>query len=414
MPKPIACNGLRIGVLLLVPAFLACAGSADRLVDRAGQAIEREAGERIDRGADAAADAAEGTVTADGEEEGGAAAGAAPGGDPATDIPRAGEGADTNYDFVRGDRPIFMEDYSRDNVGDFPRNLTLIDGNWDVVEWEGRRYLRGTGGRGSAFEVRLAETLPERFTVEFEVMYTHGNQRIIMLTSPLEQGGWNRHDAALVHVRSIETGIRIPSENREIGARIVDHATDVLDRPTPVRLMVDGDHVKVYAAGRRVANVPNAVVRRSDRLRFQDVYMSRPDNPIFIGSIRVDAGGRDLYDELAREGSVTLRGILFDTNSDRIRPESRSALEEIGRMLREHPDLRLSIEGHTDSEGAEEHNRDLSQRRANSVRRWLLEEFGVDGDRLRAVGMGESAPVASNDSEAGRQENRRVELVRIP
>ncbi len=396
-------------LLALLPV-VACAGSAGRLVDRAGRDAEREVGTRVvDRTVGAAAGAAEDAATADRR--------AAPDSAPATadsspeDMPRAGEGADTNFDFLRGDRPIFMEDYSADNLGDFPRRLTLLNGNWDVVEWEGRRLLRGTGGRGSAFQVELPEVLPDRFTVEFDVMFTQPNHTLIMAPSAVE-GSWNRYDGALVQVRNTATGLRMPLQKRDITARVTQ-GVHAIDRPTTIRLMVDGNHAKVYAGAERVANVPNAEIRRSSVLHFEDVYTSSPDHPIFIGPIRVDAGGRDLYAAIERDGHVAVRGILFDSDSDRIRPESRSVLDEIGTMLREHPDLRISIEGHTDSQGAEEYNRDLSQRRADAVRRWLMEQYALGEARLRAVGMGESHPVASNETAEGRQQNRRVELVQV-
>jgi OOP family OmpA-OmpF porin len=82
-------------------------------------------------------------------------------------------------------------------------------------------------------------------------------------------------------------------------------------------------------------------------------------------------------------------------------------------MLAEHPELRLSIEGHTDADGDDDFNRELSERRADSVRRYLVERYGVDGGRLEAVGHGEARPVADNDTPVGKQQNRRVELVRI-
>ena len=126
----------------------------------------------------------------------------------------------------------------------------------------------------------------------------------------------------------------------------------------------------------------------------------------------MDAGGRDLYGELEREGRVTLEGIYFDTGSDQLRSESFATLDEVGALLSEHGDLTLLIEGHTDSQGDEATNLDLSDRRAASVRRYLVTELGIDAARLSSRGLGESQPVASNDTPEGRQQNRRVELVR--
>jgi outer membrane protein OmpA-like peptidoglycan-associated protein len=135
--------------------------------------------------------------------------------------------------------------------------------------------------------------------------------------------------------------------------------------------------------------------------------------PTLFGNIRVAAGGRDLYRALAESGRVTADGIYFDTNSDRLRPESEAALGEIAGVLARHPDLRLSIEGHTDDAGDAAANQALSAKRAAAVRARLAAAYGVAGGRLEARGFGAARPAAPNTSEAGRQRNRRVELVRL-
>ena len=82
-------------------------------------------------------------------------------------------------------------------------------------------------------------------------------------------------------------------------------------------------------------------------------------------------------------------------------------------MLKEHPDLKLTIEGHTDNVGAAESNQTLSEKRAAAVRRFLIDSYQVDGGRLVATGLGQSKPAAPNDTPEGRQNNRRVELVKM-
>ena len=131
-----------------------------------------------------------------------------------------------------------------------------------------------------------------------------------------------------------------------------------------------------------------------------------------IGPVRIATGGRDLYESLTRDGRVATQGILFSTNSDVIRPESTPTLKEIGEMLRAHPELQLQIEGHTDSDGDDAYNLELSGRRAAAVRIYLVEAFGIDAGRLETSGFGESKPAADNATPEGRQQNRRVELVR--
>ena len=82
-------------------------------------------------------------------------------------------------------------------------------------------------------------------------------------------------------------------------------------------------------------------------------------------------------------------------------------------MLQEHSDLTLLIEGHTDNEGGFDMNMQLSSDRAASVKTYLIENFGVDSERMRTMGLGMTRSVASNDTPEGRQQNRRVELVRM-
>lgn len=109
------------------------------------------------------------------------------------------------------------------------------------------------------------------------------------------------------------------------------------------------------------------------------------------------------------EQVVLSSDVTFPFDSAELRPAAESELNQVARTLRESPEVRVVIEGHTDSIGTEEYNRDLSQRRAESVSTYLQSQ-GIDGNRLRTVGYGESRPVATNDTDAGRSQNRRVEI----
>jgi OOP family OmpA-OmpF porin len=106
---------------------------------------------------------------------------------------------------------------------------------------------------------------------------------------------------------------------------------------------------------------------------------------------------------------IVLRGVNFAFNSDQVDAASMVVLDVAAETLRNNPGVRVSVEGHTDSVGADAYNQGLSERRAESVRRVLIEK-GVPASRLTATGFGESRPVASNDTEDGRRMNRRVEL----
>jgi len=127
----------------------------------------------------------------------------------------------------------------------------------------------------------------------------------------------------------------------------------------------------------------------------------------------VVVGARQMHDALANDGRISLYGIRFDFDRDAIRPESAPTLDEIARLLEDDPALRLSVVGHTDSQGGAAYNLALSGRRAAAVVAELARR-GIDRARLSPRGAGMGEPVASNDSEDGRAKNRRVELVRRP
>jgi outer membrane protein OmpA-like peptidoglycan-associated protein len=126
--------------------------------------------------------------------------------------------------------------------------------------------------------------------------------------------------------------------------------------------------------------------------------------------VTADASG--IADELSKSGHVALYGIHFETGKATILPDSESVLSEIAKMLQQNPDVKVSVEGHTDNVGSAASNQVLSEKRAQAVVAWLS-SHGVDGSRLKAKGWGSSKPVEDNSSEEGRAKNRRVELVKI-
>ena len=125
--------------------------------------------------------------------------------------------------------------------------------------------------------------------------------------------------------------------------------------------------------------------------------------------VTVSAG--EMATGIANAGSVAVYGILFDTNSATVKTESTPTLDEIAKLLKEQPTLRLLVVGHTDNVGTFEFNMDLSQRRAASVIDALAKKYAVDAKRLTPVGVSFASPVASNKTEDGKAKNRRVQLV---
>ena len=112
--------------------------------------------------------------------------------------------------------------------------------------------------------------------------------------------------------------------------------------------------------------------------------------------------------------AITLKSdFSFDFDSAIIKPGAEDEIARIAAVLIKYPQTNISIEGHTDSKGAEEYNMDLSKSRAEAVKVSLIGR-GLTSSRLQTIGFGESKPVATNDTEAGRQQNRRVRIVIVP
>jgi outer membrane protein OmpA-like peptidoglycan-associated protein len=128
--------------------------------------------------------------------------------------------------------------------------------------------------------------------------------------------------------------------------------------------------------------------KQAEELRKKDIAATRTANGILVR----------LENEL-----------LFDIDSDALRPSATKSLADLAGVLKKYPDEHVEVVGFTDSTGSEDHNRDLSMRRAEAVRRVLLEQ-GISDKAARAIGMGEAQPVATNETRAGRSKNRRVEL----
>ena len=185
--------------------------------------------------------------------------------------------------------------------------------------------------------------------------------------------------------------------------------TEAIDLLPIPQMWVDGFNYR-YFAGRKT---------EGGRETFASVVVSENNKEIHaqltvaeLGAIQnkmVDAAA--MSKGLGETGHIALYGIYFDTDKTVVKPESRPTLEQIAKLLTGQPQLSVFIVGHTDSQGAFDHNMELSRRRAEAVAAELVKHFRIAASRLRTAGVGMLAPVGSNASESGRALNRRVELV---
>lgn len=129
--------------------------------------------------------------------------------------------------------------------------------------------------------------------------------------------------------------------------------------------------------------------------------------------IKVESGkSTDQMIRIFREGSsIILHGVEFEFNSAKLKPESYPVLDDAARILTMHPEIDVEVQGHTDDIGSDAYNFKLSQKRAESVRQYLIDKHMIEPVRLIPVGYGERRPIADNSTEEGRKKNRRVEFL---
>jgi flagellar motor protein MotB len=184
-------------------------------------------------------------------------------------------------------------------------------------------------------------------------------------------------------------------------------------KPVHIAIWRQRQRVRVYMNQEKVWDLPRAAAAAA---KFNALVFFVPGGcgncEYYLAGLRVATGAPDTRNKIITEGKWVTHGILFDVNSDRIKPESYGTLKEMAGVLTESSDLKVVIVGHTDSDGDDAANMDLSKRRAAAVKSTLVSEFKIDAGRLETDGKGESQPIDKNDNPAGKANNRRVEFIK--
>ncbi len=312
----------------------------------------------------------------------------------------------TKFDFIPGDKTIFYDDLSGEEVGEFPSRWKLIDGVFEIAQKGDLNLIMCSDG--GSIRPKMAASLPDRYTIEWEI-YSNG----------AEQRGHFYHLHILdANEETISTISLTDGEN----TKVVIFDKEVASKALPaklgkgihtIRVMATKTTMKCYIDNERVANIPDIEYFEPVMLKLEFDPWDEKGNPMLAGKFRVAEGGKTMRQQLDETGKIVTHGILFDSGSDVIKGESYKTLQEIGNLLTNDTALRLSIEGHTDSDGADDFNMELSRKRAESVRNYIVSEFGIAADRLESKGWGESKPVDTNDNSEGKANNRRVELIKL-
>lgn len=324
------------------------------------------------------------------------------------------------YDFVPGTEIIFEDNLENERNGEFPSKWDLVQGNFENASFDDSNVIyhmkcnmNGGGGIVPMLKNAKEDYLPEEFTIEFDAWFTenHGGYYEICLGDFKNQqkldkefklaDKWIRIYKNSVNGKSIETNF------------YPGYKSGMYDK-TPkwrhVAISFNKRALKVYLDDARVLNIPNLGYNPTG-FSFGKQSVEGKD-PGYTKNFRIAKGAVPLYDKFLTDGKFVTTGIKFDVNKATIKPESMGTINYVVKMMQDHPELKFSVEGHTDSDGEDAANQKLSEARSKSVLETMV-KLGISSDRLTSKGHGESKPMAGNDTPEGKAQNRRVEFVKF-
>ena len=315
-------------------------------------------------------------------------------------------------DFIPGEKTIFFDDFSDMAGGEPPPHWKVRGGTAELYTGEGIRQLN-LPTHGMYVSPNL-KGLPKNFTLEMDLKFgtqTGNGNGMIWRFMRLPDGP----QTLLINTRVQEGGTRliVYAGNADNPENVADTIVKVSpDEPIQFALWVQDGRIRLYMNGIRAMDVNQIALEQINYIDMEAVV--EPETPGAYAGIRRTRFAETSPDfgKVIMSGRYVTHGILFDTDSDRIKPESAATIKMIASGMQANAGVNFLIEGHTDSSGDAAHNMDLSKRRAEAVKSVLVSQFSIDAARLTTAGLGSSKPVASNNTPQGRADNRRVEIVR--
>ena len=326
----------------------------------------------------------------------------------------------SKYDFTPGEKVIFFDDFSSENIGDFPVQWNT-DGSGEIITTSlfSGKWLKITNNRSITC---LADPLilPDNYTIEFDVVpqkdpSNNGNTSycFYIISTPKPK------DLKYGLARPGGTGIKFEfaynnyyvsyysDGTPELSGRTTENR-QLADKKYRISIWVQKERIRVYQNEVKLFDLAKAM---SKNFKYNMIRFSA--GVPMVSNFRIATGLPDMRNKLLTEGKLVSYGIYFDVDKDLVKPESYGTLKQIADVLTENPNVRILIVGYTDSDGSDVANLDLSKRRGAAVKNELTKNFGIDASRLESDGYGETKPVAPNDTPVNKALNRRVEFVKL-
>ncbi|WAC03445.1 OmpA family protein [Lacinutrix neustonica] len=329
----------------------------------------------------------------------------------------------SNFDFKAGDVVLFEDNFSKDNIGDFPAEWDT-NGSGEIVMIDGEKWFRLANK--SMFLPMTSQKLPENYTIDFDLLTTGLDNKTssqAMLTLFLSNN--NKYDKGknwcmveLSPCQFIDSRGSIEKVNngsREMRNEIDKDYRNSIKGASKISIEVNKTRMRVWLNENKIVDTPRLVPDGITNFKIgtRGLRDDRNFDEIHINNFRIAKTGQDHRSKLLTEGKLSTNAILFNTGSATIKSGSEAILKEVGEAMQSVPDMRILIIGHTDSDGNLVKNQKLSEERAKSVRSALVTKFGINSARIQTEGKGASNPIADNSSATGKEQNRRVEFLKL-
>lgn len=328
-----------------------------------------------------------------------------------------------DFDFVAGENVLFFEDFADNSK----KRWGAYDANeMAVVSIDGKNWMEVKSG--SFYPLGL-KVLPKNFTLEFEVHTPDKYTGSLGLRFLDKSQANSLQDPYLDNCSEItispitqmpKTGLAtfaIKTNNEQINPEnefpFYSWQPELNNFFAKISMKCESNKLTVWINKEKIIeNAEFLVANREHVLAFHLQNYFVAENRMYFTNFRLATGSANPKNEIATKKKFVTQNIYFDVNSDVIRPNSYATLKQIAESMQA-IDGNIKIVGHTDSDGKDTDNMILSQKRAESVKRALVNEFGIDANKLSTDGKGESVPLNKNTSPAEKAQNRRVEFIKI-
>ena len=331
----------------------------------------------------------------------------------------------SKFDFVPGDKQMFFDDFGNDFIGDFPSKWNTNAGGEVVTIGDSpQKWLELKSGF-NLYYIPDVPQLPEEYTIEFDITAvgldrqtsSTAQLRISLSDDNLFNPGNNFAFAEIPFCQYAAIGVTV--ENRINGKREIrstvkaDLRDEILETPH-ISVAVNKQRFRLWVNEVKYIDVPRMIGSGAvlHTVKFLANGFKDGKERVFISNLKVAEGGVDLRRKLIAEGRISTNGILFDSGSANIQPQSMGIIRQISQVLVQEGSMNLLIEGHTDSDGDDKSNMTLSKKRADAVKNALVSIYNIDASRLQTNGKGESEPVGDNNTVEGKAQNRRVVFIK--